>query len=710
MQTNSSSQPQRRLKLNITGKFTLAFGIMLGLVVIIAATGLLSLIAIYNHLNAILATAPQNLPPAVIEPLQQMSQISRMSIIILLIAVLLAIVAAFIIAAQLHKRITQNVKKLTVAATELQQGNLGVQVHMDSDDELGQLADTLNLLSAQVTELIDNLEEKAAESHNRLLESIESISEGVALYDANDRLMLFNSTYRHMHHALDRVISIGTQFQRIISYAANQGYFVDAVNKGDEWLNWRLLKHRNPHGPFEQQLSDGRWLQVSEYKTTDGGVFCIHSDITDRKRVEETLQRHNQYLETLYENTMSLLSHLNLSDLLDDTVARVTELLGTSHGFIYLVDSHGQELKCKVGTGIFEGQVEGQSFVQGQGVPGKVWQSGQPLVVNNFQNWVERKLTNVDSVREIAAVPLKSGAQVVGVIGTAYDNTTQQKFEISEVKLLTHVADLTSLALDNARLYTTAQEEKTRSDKLLNVVIPIGVALTAEQNFDRLLEKILLESKIFCNADAGTLYLRTEEDTLKFVLVRNDSLNINMGGTSSNPIDFPPVPLHTEDGQPNHSSVAAHVALTGEAISIPDAYRVDGFNFSGTKNFDQNTGYRSTSFLTIPLKNARDHVLGVLQLINAQDEAGRVIPFDDSLVQLVSSLSSLAAVALEAYVREQNLRQQIQQLRIEIDEVKRQRQVTEITETDFFQDLQDKARNLRRRGPEETQQEDDSDN
>jgi transcriptional regulator with GAF, ATPase, and Fis domain len=241
------------------------------------------------------------------------------------------------------------------------------------------------------------------------------------------------------------------------------------------------------------------------------------------------------------------------------------------------------------------------------------------------------------------------------------------------------------------------QTEKQRSDNLLNVVIPIGVALSAEQNFDRLLEKILLEAKTFCNADAGTLYLRTASDTLDFVLVRNDTLEIAMGGTSGQPINFSAISLYDEHGQANHHNVAAHVALTGTTISIVDAYQTEGFNFSGTKAFDEQTGYRSTSFLTIPLKNAHDYVLGVLQLINALDSEGQIIPFDPALEQLVASLSALATVALEAYIREQNLRKQIRQLEIEIDEVKRQQQVTEIVETDFFQDLQSKARQMRRR-------------
>jgi len=105
------------------------------------------------------------------------------------------------------------------------------------------------------------------------------------------------------------------------------------------------------------------------------------------------------------------------------------------------------------------------------------------------------------------------------------------------------------------------------------------------------------------------------------------------------------------------------------------------------------------SCLAIPLKNSANQVLGVMQLINAQDpESGHFIPFDQNLQRMMESFSSLAVAALEAYTREQNLRQQIQQLRIEIDEVKRQKQVSEIVESDFFQHLQNRARALRERG------------
>ncbi|MFQ5794605.1 MAG: PAS domain S-box protein [Candidatus Bipolaricaulia bacterium] len=241
------------------------------------------------------------------------------------------------------------------------------------------------------------------------------------------------------------------------------------------------------------------------------------------------------------------------------------------------------------------------------------------------------------------------------------------------------------------------EQENKRADELLNVVIPIGVAMTAEKDFDRLLETILLEAKSLCNADAGTLYLRTQNDCLKFVIARTDSLNLAMGGTASKKVSFSWLNLYdATTGEPNHQNVCTHAALTGESINIPDVYQAESFDFSGTRDFDKQTGYRSTSMLTIPLKNNRNQVIGVLQLINAQHpETSEVIPFDPGTQQMIEALSSLATAALEAYIREQKLKQQIEQLRIEIDETKKVRQVAEITETDYFQQLKEKAKELK---------------
>jgi HAMP domain-containing protein len=244
---------------------------------------------------------------------------------------------------------------------------------------------------------------------------------------------------------------------------------------------------------------------------------------------------------------------------------------------------------------------------------------------------------------------------------------------------------------------TQVRKEKKRADDLLDVVIPIGVALSSEKDFNRLLEKIVLEAKAFCGANAGILYLRTDDNQLKYMIVRNDLRSSAFGGTSGNPIPFAPLPLYDpESGAPNQRSVTAHAALTGNSINIPNAYAATEFDINVPQDFDGQAG--DPSLLTIPLKNGAGEVTGVLQLLDALDpQTGRVVPFDANLQRLIESLSSLAVAALEAYVREQSLRHEIRQLRIEIDEVKRQQQVEAIVETDFFQNLRAKAQAMRSR-------------
>jgi hypothetical protein len=258
-------------------------------------------------------------------------------------------------------------------------------------------------------------------------------------------------------------------------------------------------------------------------------------------------------------------------------------------------------------------------------------------------------------------------------------------------------------ALDETRAALRAQAAhidrlERRFAAVVNAVIPIGVALLGARDYHGLLERILLEAKTLCGADGGTLYLRTDDDQLEFVIVRNDSLGIALGGSGA-PIDFPPLPLRdAASGAPNTANVATWAALNGASVAVDDAYDAVGFEFSGTLAFDRRTGYRSTSFLAVPLQSADRRVIGVLQLINAIDpDSGAVVPFDPEIVPVVESLSTLAAAALEVYLREDHLRREIRALHVKIDEVKRARQVAEITDTDYFRELEQKARTLRER-------------
>jgi HD-GYP domain-containing protein (c-di-GMP phosphodiesterase class II) len=174
----------------------------------------------------------------------------------------------------------------------------------------------------------------------------------------------------------------------------------------------------------------------------------------------------------------------------------------------------------------------------------------------------------------------------------------------------------------------------------------IGIALSQERDTTKLLETILIAAKNLTHADAGTLY-RLVDGKLQFEIVRTDSLSIAMGGSSGNAVPFYPIPLHGPDGKPNYTMIAAYAALTHKTVNVADAYAEEGFDFSGTRNFDKRTGYRSTSFLTVPMKNHEGDIIGVLQVINATDPAsGKVVPFSEEDQRLAESLASQAAIAL----------------------------------------------------------------
>lgn len=175
------------------------------------------------------------------------------------------------------------------------------------------------------------------------------------------------------------------------------------------------------------------------------------------------------------------------------------------------------------------------------------------------------------------------------------------------------------------------------------------VALSGEPNASRLLERILSEAQTITHADGGSLYLWRDDNNmprLEFALMRNQSLKVVLGGTAD-PVNLPPINLQLENGEENHHHVAAHAALSKQVINIADAYNNEDFDFSGTQQFDSENGYRSVSFLTIPLLNHTNDVIGVLQLVNARNpHTKEIIAFSEYVEPLARALASYAAIAL----------------------------------------------------------------
>ena len=149
----------------------------------------------------------------------------------------------------------------------------------------------------------------------------------------------------------------------------------------------------------------------------------------------------------------------------------------------------------------------------------------------------------------------------------------------------------------------------------------IGLALSCEDNTDVILELIMEEARKITHADGRTLYMKSDDGkTMNFAILRTDSTNTVMGGTSSTEITFPPIQLYDNKGKANMNHINTYVAHTGETLNIKDAYKEKGFDFSGTQSIDKSSGYHSKSFLNVPLKNHEDDIIGVMQLLNSIDQ------------------------------------------------------------------------------------------
>jgi HD-GYP domain-containing protein (c-di-GMP phosphodiesterase class II) len=182
----------------------------------------------------------------------------------------------------------------------------------------------------------------------------------------------------------------------------------------------------------------------------------------------------------------------------------------------------------------------------------------------------------------------------------------------------------------------------------LEQLTELSVELSTNHDTPLLLEKILKAAKSMTHADGGTLYrISADRNGLCFHISINDTLGMYQGGSSGHAIEIPDIPLFDAAGGRNMSAVAACAANSGASVNIDDVYHADAFNFSGMRKFDQQYGYHSQSFLTVPMRDHEGEVIGVLQLINAKHpQNGAIVPFSDTDQRFIEALASQAAMAI----------------------------------------------------------------
>lgn len=170
--------------------------------------------------------------------------------------------------------------------------------YADFDSDRAMLERSQELSLKELSEARD----KATQAQSRLTDALGSISEGFSLYDADDKLVIYNRRYRDMHGtgSID-VVKQGVSFETILRNATASGEIRDAEGQVEEWVAERLARHRDPKGPHVQHRSDGRWIQINERKTDDGGTVATYTDITDMKQAEQSIQESEQRLRVIAE-------------------------------------------------------------------------------------------------------------------------------------------------------------------------------------------------------------------------------------------------------------------------------------------------------------------------------------------------------------------------------------------------------------------------
>ncbi len=180
-----------------------------------------------------------------------------------------------------------------------------------------------------------------------------------------------------------------------------------------------------------------------------------------------------------------------------------------------------------------------------------------------------------------------------------------------------------------------------RDESMFSVLVEIGIALTSENDLDRLLERIVSEARQLTHADGGSLYLREGED-LRFVVSQNETLATRLGPEGERALFSPfTIPI-------DRKSIAGFVAKTGQVLNLEDVYEIpEEAEYRFLKDFDRRNDYRTKSALHVPLMDPGGHVIGVLGIFNRRAADGEIQPFRPADERLIRAMASQAAVAVE---------------------------------------------------------------
>jgi adenylate cyclase len=234
------------------------------------------------------------------------ASVQRVSSRVLIAVVLLSLISSgLIVWLYVQRDLLRRLAALSGSMMAVAGGNLRVPLPAPGrDDEIADMTRALTVFRDTAVEIEDRGLREIDQARQRLIDAIESISEGFALYDRDDRLVLCNSRYRDLlYPGLADVMEPGTPFETIIRRAAERGLVEDAVGRVNEWVAERLASHRAASGLEVPHRSQDRWIRISERRTTDGGSVAVYTDVTDlqvaRDQAMHATEAKSQFLASM---------------------------------------------------------------------------------------------------------------------------------------------------------------------------------------------------------------------------------------------------------------------------------------------------------------------------------------------------------------------------------------------------------------------------
>lgn len=348
----------------------------------------------------------------------------------------------------LTRRLTAPLGELVDGVERVGKGQLDTKIAVRTRDEVGILARSFNEMTEELHALYNRLEE-------RLTTVVSNAPLIVFSLDRDGALTLLEGKGLDTL-GLDAETAIGQPLTAVFGHAPQILSAAEDARRG---------KVGNSTASIGDKVFEV-WCAPLAAAEAGGGAIGVATDVTEQISAQRKLRRQADYLAALNETTLGIISRLDTNELLHAVITRAGQLLNAPHGFIYLADDDGAGIRRRIGVGVYKESI-GYRLKPGQGVAGRVLKTGAPVVVNDYDSWEDRVPNpNYDGfVRAVIGVPLKSGTQVIGVLGMAYDTGSDRNFGEDETSLLSRFAELASISLDNAKLYASTQEALSRAEQ-----------------------------------------------------------------------------------------------------------------------------------------------------------------------------------------------------------------------------------------------------